>query len=548
MALMNAMCDMCQFVVVVPVPDESSATLAEYFMQHVLMKFGLCYLVVLDDGSPFKGAFIAMCNSLNLNHDVLAKRNHKGLTVEHFHRFLNKSVTIAAEDRGTNDTFVPAGIAAGYAWNSSPIDGTDILRSIPAIGRELHFPLDINLSALPKLVHNSGQSALDYLKLTDSSRHFSSSILKILIEDRRTAHAERINNNRNIIVLEPGDIVMARTAIQSNKQKGKVAKLCYAVRGPYQIIRTTGRGSYFVHKLHKPDSPELKFMAYDSYPLPPSLKPCEPVDTTDTRYLNQSHTPITNPLKKALNIELYNEKWFDNPLKTSVPPFLYKHRTLAVSPISVSPFPSIEELHHDTNTCPPLPLVESVDDTLSSPPSPLTLHTSLAQTGCLFFIQYLPDDTIKPRWFLVQVNHIETKILKMDPSKTGDYHVTFLSRHPDDNHLCDDAARWWPEWHEYSMNDENIPVYGSRMLFKPNRKPDLKKYMLWSDSVHLNDSSCFIHGPFNFDSRSDVVSAKQFVALCHWEYLLTSCITLGIVPPTISTLTATKPRKRRKIK
>ena len=46
-----------------------------------------------------------MCDDLNLNHDVLAKRNHKGLTVEHFHRFLNKSITIAAEDRGTNDMF-----------------------------------------------------------------------------------------------------------------------------------------------------------------------------------------------------------------------------------------------------------------------------------------------------------------------------------------------------------------------------------------------------------------------------------------------------------
>ena len=48
-------------------------------------------------------------------------------------------------------------------------------------------------------------------------------------------------------------------------------------------------------------------MAYDLYPLPLSLKPCEPVDTTDTRYPNQSHTPITNPWKKALHIELYNE-------------------------------------------------------------------------------------------------------------------------------------------------------------------------------------------------------------------------------------------------
>ena len=92
--------------------------------------------------------------------------------------------------------------------------------------------------------------------------------MKILIEDRRTAHAERINNNRNVVVLETGDIVMARMTIQSNKQKEKVAKLYYAVRGPYQIILTTGHGSYFVRKLHRPDSPELKFMAYDLHPIP----------------------------------------------------------------------------------------------------------------------------------------------------------------------------------------------------------------------------------------------------------------------------------------
>ena len=150
---------------------------------------------------------------------------------------------------------------------------------------------------------------------------------------------------------------MARTAIQSNNQKVKVAKLCYAVRGPYQIIRTTGHGSYFEQKLHRPDSLELKCMAYDLYPLPPSLKPCEPVDTTNTRYLNQSHSLFTNPLKKLLDIELYNEKWFDKPLKTSIPPFLYKHRALKLSTESLSPFPSVVELHNGANTCPPLILV-----------------------------------------------------------------------------------------------------------------------------------------------------------------------------------------------
>ena len=35
--------------------------------------------------------------------------------------------------------------------SSLPIDDTDILRSIVAIGREFRFPIDINLSALPQL-------------------------------------------------------------------------------------------------------------------------------------------------------------------------------------------------------------------------------------------------------------------------------------------------------------------------------------------------------------------------------------------------------------
>ena len=84
------------------------------------------------------------------------------------------------------------------------------------------------------------------MRLTDSNRHFASTVLKILVEDRRTAHAERVNNNNNIVMMHPGDICMARTAIQRNKSTNKVAKLCYAARGPFQIVRGSGRVSYSV--------------------------------------------------------------------------------------------------------------------------------------------------------------------------------------------------------------------------------------------------------------------------------------------------------------
>ena len=121
-----------------------------------------------------------MCQTLNLNYDVLAKRNHKGLSVEHFHRFLNKSVTIVEEERGTTDIFAPASIANAYTWNNVPIDSTDIIRSVPVIGRVLHFQLDIKLNAVPKLIQNSAQYILDYLNFTNSLRHFFSLSLRLL--------------------------------------------------------------------------------------------------------------------------------------------------------------------------------------------------------------------------------------------------------------------------------------------------------------------------------------------------------------------------------
>ena len=212
-------------VVVVPVPGFTSALIAKYFMQDVLLKFGLCLFVVIDDGTPFKAACIAACIALKNPFECAAKRNHKSLLIEKFHRFLNKAVIIEAGYRGTVNCFVEDGIAAGYAWNSAPIDGTDIIRSILAIGRELHFPLDISMASLPKLAEFQTNSVIVYLRLIDKDRIFATQVLKILIEDRHTTHRERINNKRNVVTLQKGDIVMVRREVMSNKDKGRMGKL-----------------------------------------------------------------------------------------------------------------------------------------------------------------------------------------------------------------------------------------------------------------------------------------------------------------------------------
>ena len=64
------------------------------------------------------------------------------------------------------------------------------------------------------------------------------------------------------------------------------------------------------------------------------------------------------------------------------------------------------------------------------------INHSFIQT-VYFFIQYNPEDTLKPCWFLVKITINEYCKLDMEPPTTGDYHVTFLSRHLSNNHLCD---------------------------------------------------------------------------------------------------------------
>ena len=70
-----------------------------------------------------------------------------------------KFVTIVVEEKGTKNVFVATGVAVGYVWNSSVTNMTDILRSVPAIGRELPFLFDIYLSSLLPLVYNNVESA-----------------------------------------------------------------------------------------------------------------------------------------------------------------------------------------------------------------------------------------------------------------------------------------------------------------------------------------------------------------------------------------------------
>ena len=95
---------------------------------------------------------------------VVAKRNYKEVETERFHKSLNQAQHISTEARGSSEPFVEVAMETVYAWNSIPLDGTDIIRNVPVIDRTLRFPLVINLADIPALVDNSSVRVVSYLR------------------------------------------------------------------------------------------------------------------------------------------------------------------------------------------------------------------------------------------------------------------------------------------------------------------------------------------------------------------------------------------------
>jgi hypothetical protein len=117
---------------------------------------------------------------------------------------------------------------------------------------------------------------------------------------------------------------MVRVAVQSKLAKQRVAKLTYQLRGPYEIVDILEHGAYNLRKFGKPESAKLKYHAEDISMLPPAIRPVEPLDGPDLRYLNNAHAPIPHPLKQAFDIKLYNDVWFSQPID-AVPPRLLRN-------------------------------------------------------------------------------------------------------------------------------------------------------------------------------------------------------------------------------
>ena len=193
--VLNCMCDMTTCVVSVVIKHANLSELAQVFMEHILLKFGLCLVVVVDDGTPFMHIFEQIMKALNIRLHRVLKRNHKAVDVERYHRFDYHVVTLVATTQETRKCFVEASMVAAYAWNDIPINGTDTPRSTPAIGRPIRFHMDMAIAELPHPIDDTSKGTVSYMCSIRSDARFARDL-------------EHINQSKSDILYHFGDMVM----------------------------------------------------------------------------------------------------------------------------------------------------------------------------------------------------------------------------------------------------------------------------------------------------------------------------------------------------
>ena len=216
-----AACGMTTFAVCEPTPEQNAATFAVALMR-IWLHFGFSHTIVVDKDRKFLGTFADTARLLGINIHVLSGENHNPMIVERVNRFLNSSLQIFCNERGTNRVAEEGILMALYAWNSAPVIGTDVSRSLLVVGREFQFPIDYSadehliLTSDPNRVQSFASEQATLLRC-------GRFIGQELIHQHCAWHREYINSRRpNPCVYSDGDMVYAKRAVRSDKKRGLV--------------------------------------------------------------------------------------------------------------------------------------------------------------------------------------------------------------------------------------------------------------------------------------------------------------------------------------
>jgi Integrase zinc binding domain len=178
-AALTSLCNLTGFATVGFLDSLEGEKVTKVLMSQILLPNGLPKLVLLDADSLFKQDLIVLLDELGVGFHVVSAEQHVGILCERFHRYLNKVQRLQGLDTKEYSNWMMNTSFTSYAWNGSPIDGMDIIRSFAAKARTFHFPLDVK-ERLPRIIGNPGERALQHVETMFPLWFLQKELLQIL--------------------------------------------------------------------------------------------------------------------------------------------------------------------------------------------------------------------------------------------------------------------------------------------------------------------------------------------------------------------------------
>lgn len=92
-------CDFSKYIIVIPIPDKSSTTIARAVIEKCILIFGPMIGIKTDQGTEYKGVFDEVCNLLQINHICSAAYHPQTIgALERNHKCLNEYLRIFSND------------------------------------------------------------------------------------------------------------------------------------------------------------------------------------------------------------------------------------------------------------------------------------------------------------------------------------------------------------------------------------------------------------------------------------------------------------------
>jgi hypothetical protein len=311
-AVLTMLEGMCSFAATAFLPQKITAeTLADATFSTFFAHCGMPRLIVVDADSKFCRMFKVLFKNLGIPVEAVSKGNHKAIRNERFHRYLNKVKTINTADTDSYVQWKQGVVFAVYGWNAGPIDGTNIPRSVGAMGREFPFPID--LERAPRVDNGfEGHNALDYIDAVHPLIKRQQDLLRILNKERRLRHRELKNEGVTERQFYPGNLVLVKKQVRSRNALGIAAKIVFKSRGPYWVMEQANPGSYWLQKLPFLEGlgvpgRRMKESAARMEKIPSTLILHKRPDGADTRFASLLRPLTDSPLQNWIGAIEYGE-------------------------------------------------------------------------------------------------------------------------------------------------------------------------------------------------------------------------------------------------